>query len=53
VGRIAKVPRLLPAPSTGRTCPECRVPESVLENICEVCFAEFDELPPAASARAS
>lgn len=25
-------------------CPECRVPESVLQNLCQVCFAELDEL---------
>ncbi len=27
-----------------RDCPECRVPESILQNLCQVCFAELDEL---------
>ena len=27
-----------------RDCPECRVPQSVLQNLCQVCFAELDEL---------
>ena len=27
-------------------CPECMVPASVLEGLCEVCFAELDEVAP-------
>ncbi len=53
MGKIAKAPGLLPSPARAGTCPECRVPESVLEDICEICFAELDELPSGTSARAS
>lgn len=34
-------------------CPECMVPASVLEGLCEVCFAELDEVAPATLASAS
>jgi hypothetical protein len=28
-------------------CPECLVTAAVLEGLCEVCFAELDEVAPA------
>jgi hypothetical protein len=37
-------------PATARLaiedCPECMVKESVIDDICQVCFAELDEVAP-------
>jgi hypothetical protein len=33
-------------PQQSRDCPECLVPGAVLEGLCEVCFAELDEVAP-------
>jgi hypothetical protein len=34
-------------------CPECGVPAAVLHDVCEVCFAELDEIAPLRLASAS
>ncbi|HEV2905902.1 MAG TPA: hypothetical protein VGZ50_01080 [Actinomycetota bacterium] len=34
-------------------CPECGVPAAVLHDVCEVCFAELDEIAPFRLASAS
>lgn len=34
-------------------CPECRSAGSVFRDVCEICFAEFDEVAPAEIALAT